>query len=102
MLGGENQGLYPLWKYCNHVLGLKGSSGTTTIRCKLCEISWKGTYMRVRDHFLHIPGKGVEPCPNEVEQYEAVRDQERVDGKVSNLSSHTSTHRGNFCNSKSK
>ena len=90
--GGNKQGLYPLWKYVDHVKGSKGSGGTATISCKLCPMSWQGTYTRVRAHFLHLPGKGVDPCINEVERYEAVRDQERVDGKVSNMSSHASTN----------
>lgn len=55
-------------------------------------MSWQGTYTRVRAHFLHIPGKGVDPCINEVERYEAVRDEERANGKVSNMSSHASTN----------
>lgn len=74
MLGGGKQGLYPLWKYCDRALGMD-SGGTTTITYKLCGTSWQCPYMRVRAHFLHIPRKGVDPCLNEVERYDVVKDQ---------------------------
>lgn len=45
----------------------------------------------MRAHFLHIFGKGVDPFLNVAEQYDAMRDQERVDVKIPNLSSHAST-----------
>ncbi|GLJ48356.1 hypothetical protein SUGI_1020870 [Cryptomeria japonica] len=91
MSGGGKQGLYLLWKYCNLVPRPKGSGVTATITCKLCQMPWQGTYTRVRAHFLHISRKGVDCYPNEIEQYDAVRDQERADGKVANMSSHAST-----------
>ncbi|GLJ31207.1 hypothetical protein SUGI_0625370 [Cryptomeria japonica] len=91
MSGGGRQGLYPLWKYVDRVPGPKGSGGTATIKCKLCNLGWKGTYTRVKAHFLHLPCNGVEGCPNECERYDVVREQERADGKVVMRSSHVST-----------
>ncbi|GLJ53152.1 hypothetical protein SUGI_1132690 [Cryptomeria japonica] len=67
MSGGGKQGLYPLWKYVDQVQKPKGSDGTTTIQCKLCPLHWKGTYTRVKAHFLHLPGNSVEGCKNESE-----------------------------------
>ncbi|GLJ39593.1 hypothetical protein SUGI_0809150 [Cryptomeria japonica] len=55
-------------------------------------MQWQDAYARLRAHFLHIPRKGVELCTNEVEHHDVVRDQERPDGKVHNVSSsHAST-----------
>ena len=36
----------------------------------------------MKAHFLSIPRKGVEPCENEPIHLEAVRNQERADGKI--------------------
>ncbi|GLJ04830.1 hypothetical protein SUGI_0004480 [Cryptomeria japonica] len=91
MLGGGRQGLYAIWKYVDRVPELKGSGGTATIKCKLCNLGWKGTYTRVKAHFLHLPCNGIEGCPNECERYDVVREQERADGKVVMQSSHAST-----------
>lgn len=55
-------------------------------------MAWQGTYARVKAHFFYIPKKGVDPCPNELKRCEALRDQERDDGKDYNMnSSHAST-----------
>ncbi|XP_059063854.1 uncharacterized protein LOC131856294 [Cryptomeria japonica] len=91
MSGGGRQVLYPLWKYVDRVPRPKGSGGTATIKCKFYNFGWKDTYTRVKAHFLHLPCNGVESCPNECERYDAMREQERADGKVVMRSSHAST-----------
>ena len=91
MSGGGKEALYPLWKYVDRVRGPKGSGGSAEVTCKLCPLKWKGSYTRVKAHFLHISGVGVDPCTNEVERYDLIREQERAEGKVAKKSSHAST-----------
>ena len=65
---------------------VKGGGGTSTIKCLLCQVEWKGSYTRVKAHFMNIPKKGVDACPGDPEdpnKLPSIRmEQPRVDGKV--------------------
>ena len=78
---------YPLWKYVDRQKPPKGAGGTTTIKCTLCQLEWKGSYTRVKAHFMQIPRKGVDACtgdPNEPTRLpSAQREQQNADGKAS-------------------
>ena len=77
---------YPLWKYVDRQKPPKGSGGTATIKCNLCKLEWKGSYTRVKAHFMKIPRKGVDPCTGDPDDANrlpsAQREQQKADGKA--------------------
>ena len=72
---------YPLWAHVQK-LSKCGGGGSWEWRCTLCKSQYKGSYPRVRAHFLHDTRKGIEGCPKtsdptERRKYEV--EQEEVD-----------------------
>ncbi|XP_059067582.1 uncharacterized protein LOC131858371 [Cryptomeria japonica] len=67
MSGGGRQGLYPLWKYVDRVPGPKGLGGTATIKCKLCNLGWKGaittTYSHDIESEVDVTSRGLATGP---------------------------------------
>ena len=53
----------PLWRYVTKLRKTPGG-GNAMIKCNLCEISFIGSYTRVRVDLLKISRKGVRPCPH--------------------------------------
>eukprot|EP00253_Pinus_taeda_P035891 PITA_35891 len=78
---------YPLWKYVDRQKPPKGAGGTATIKCTLCQLEWKGSYTRVKAHFMQIARKGVDACtgdPNDPTRLpSAQKEQQKADGKAS-------------------
>ena len=52
---------YPLWRHVKKIARIPGG-GSWEWRCTLCNGLYKGSYPRVRAHFLHETGKGVDSC----------------------------------------
>ena len=52
---------YPLWRHVKKISRIPGG-GSWEWRCTLCNGLYKGSYPRVRAHFLHEIGKGVDSC----------------------------------------
>ena len=53
---------YPLWRHVQ-IISRCGGGGSWEWRCNLCKSQYKGSYPRVKAHFLHESGKGIENCP---------------------------------------
>jgi len=53
----------PLWRYVTKLRKTPGG-GNNMIKCSLCDLSFNGSYTRVRSHLLKITGAGVRICPN--------------------------------------
>jgi len=51
----------PLWRYVTKLRKTPGG-GNAMIKCNLCEISFIGSYTRVRAHLLKILREAVRPC----------------------------------------
>ena len=66
MSSSKKNPLYPLWKYVERKK-TKAAGGTTIIKCNFCKAEWKGTYARVKAHFMQIPRMGVELCDGDSE-----------------------------------
>ena len=49
---------YPLWRHVKKISRILGG-GSWEWRCTLCNGLYKGSYPRVRAHFLHEIGKGL-------------------------------------------
>ena len=79
---------YPLWRHVKKISRIPGG-GSWEWRCTLYNGLYKGSYPRVRAHFLHEIGKGVDSCTKtsdlgerrkfENEQQEANRVKRRHD-----------------------
>ena len=70
---------YPLWAHVEKLTRC-GGGGSWEWRCNLCKSLYKGSYPRVKAHFLHETGKGVEGCPktndpNERRKYQIEQDE---------------------------
>ena len=52
---------YPLWRHVKKIARIP-DGGSWEWRCTLCNGLYKGSYPRVRAHFLHETGKGVDSC----------------------------------------
>jgi len=77
---------YPLWKYVEKTKQTKDTGGTVTIKCNFCKAEWKGTYTRVKAHFMQIPRMGVELCNGDPEDtsklLNAQMEQRRAEGRA--------------------
>ena len=75
---------FPLWKYVDRTK--LGSGGTTLIKCHFCQVEWKGTYTRVKAHFMKIPKMGVDVCtgdPKDANRLTTTQlEQRRAEGKA--------------------
>ena len=75
---------FPLWKHVDRTKPPKGAGGTATIKCHLCQAEWKGSYTRVKAHFMNIAKKGVDACPGDPDDPTRLptvqREQQRADG----------------------
>jgi hypothetical protein len=75
---------FPLWKYVDSTK--LGSGGTSQIKCLFCQAEWKGTYTRVKSHFIKIPKMGVDVCIGDPEDANRLTttqiEQRRVEGKA--------------------
>ena len=75
---------FPLWKYVDRTK--LGSGGTTLIKCHFCQAEWKGTYTRVKVHFMKIPKMGVDVCTRDPEDANRLTtaqiEQQRAEGKA--------------------
>lgn len=64
----------------------KDTGGTVTIKCNFCKAEWKGTYTRVKAHFMQIPRMGVELCNGDPEDtsklLNAQMEQRRAEGRA--------------------
>jgi len=52
-----------LWRYVTR-LRKTPDGGNNMTKCSLCDLSFNGSYTRVRSHLLNITGVGVRICPN--------------------------------------
>ncbi|KAG4990910.1 hypothetical protein JHK87_024367 [Glycine soja] len=51
----------PLWTYVTKLKSV-GGGGNYEIKCNICDVTFNGSYTRVRAHLLKITGKGVRGC----------------------------------------
>ena len=51
----------PLLKYVTKKKSIEGG-GNFEFVCSFCEVSFRGSYTRVKAHLLKISGKGIRPC----------------------------------------
>ena len=51
-----------LWKYVTKIDKIGVGGGNVHFQCNLCQLSFKGTYYRVKAHLLKISGHGVQVC----------------------------------------
>ena len=70
---------YPLWAHVQKIAKC-GGGGSWEWRCTLCKLPYKGSYPRIRSHFLHETGKGIEGCqktsdPSDRRKYEIEQDE---------------------------
>ena len=70
---------YPLWAHVQKIAKC-GGGGSWEWRCTLCNLSYKGSYPRVKAHLLHETGKGIEGCqktsdPSDRRKYEIEQDE---------------------------
>ncbi|KAF7807437.1 uncharacterized protein G2W53_039598 [Senna tora] len=52
----------PLWKYVTRKKSITGG-GNIEFVCSICELSYTGSYTRVKTRLLKIKGKGIRMCP---------------------------------------
>ncbi|KAJ1377248.1 Ribonuclease H-like superfamily [Sesbania bispinosa] len=52
----------PLWNYVTKIKSVGGGGGNYEVKCSICDITFNGSYTRVRAHLLKITGKGVRAC----------------------------------------
>lgn len=75
---------FPLYKYVHRTK--LGSRGTALIKFHLCQVKWKGTYIRVKVHFMKIPKMGVDICtgdPGDASRLTNEQiEQRKVEGKL--------------------
>jgi hypothetical protein len=54
---------YPLWAHVSKVLiDETGRGGNTRFCCHFCNLTFPGSYSRVKNHLLQRTGNGVNPC----------------------------------------
>ena len=75
---------FPLWKYVDRTK--VGSGGTALIKCHFYQAEWKGTYTRVKAHFMKIPKMGVHVCTGDPKDASRLTnaqiEQRRAEGKA--------------------
>ena len=82
---------YPLWR---HVTKLQkcGGGGSWEWRCTLCNITYKGSYPRVKAHLLHGGGQGILGCTKTADplvRRAYQREQDEADGTKRRHDEHT-------------
>ena len=60
----------PLWKYVTKLEKASVGGGNVAFRCNYCEKTFKGSYSRVKAHFLKLSGFGIQPCAKVGDEYQ--------------------------------
>ena len=60
----------PPWKYVTKLEKASVGGGNVAFRCNYCEKTFKGSYSRVKAHFLKLSGFGIQPCAKVGDEYQ--------------------------------
>nr|XP_023911294.1 uncharacterized protein LOC112022899 [Quercus suber] len=60
----------PLWKYVTKLEKASVSGGNVSLKCNYCEITFKGSYSRVKAHLLKLSKFGIQPCAKVGDDYQ--------------------------------
>ncbi|KAG8372495.1 hypothetical protein BUALT_Bualt12G0072000 [Buddleja alternifolia] len=54
---------WPLWQFVTKLGKSSEGGGNQNFTCNLCNVSYKGSYSRVKAHLLKLVGSGIKSCP---------------------------------------
>ena len=60
----------PLWIYVTKLEKASVGGGNVAFRCNYCKKTFKGSYSRVKAHFLKLSGFGIQSCAKVGDEYQ--------------------------------
>ncbi|PKA62754.1 hypothetical protein AXF42_Ash018962 [Apostasia shenzhenica] len=69
-----------LWKYVEKLEKENFGGGNTKFKCSYCNLTYNGSYFRVRSHLLKISGNRIRCCPKVTSSHLA--EMQKIDAEV--------------------